>query len=99
MASIQAAFDRWIQYIENRHVYEAGFEIDAEEDTPRTALLRFASHLQLTSSCAGTEDLTFYFGSGTKETETIRNKYIDPVSFAYQQKFNAKRGWSRVSFG
>lgn len=93
--AIQASFAQWISYIKSKGVYNRGFEFEAEEGDPTTAVLRFAENLELRSRCQGDEDLIFYLGTSNAKIRRAAKGYVDPSSFVLREKLDLKQGWSQ----
>ena len=93
--SISQSFAKWIDYIEEKGVYQKSFIYESEEDTETASALKFASKIKIALLCRGTEDLTFYFGRTNTEIERNLRRYTDPISFVARQSYNLRTGWGK----
>jgi Putative peptidase family len=82
--SIDEVLGKWAKYIDEKGVNFGAF-----------SEFKLPTRFQFVSKCAGSEDLTFYFGVTNSQIEAAKKTFDHPISFAYRAAYDMNKGWGK----
>lgn len=101
---LQTAFGLWKTYITVKKVNEAlekayissqkynPYPLPESELLERAKKFRLSTRSNILSSCDGTENVKFYFGTEDDDVTLIKQSYFNPTAFAHRVQFDEITG-------